>query len=45
MIDTGKSNFLASHYEYIVAGVGLVALAGAALFYFSESSVDRGCAN
>lgn len=40
MIDTGKSNFLASHYEYIVAGVGLVALAGAALFYFSESSVD-----
>ena len=31
---SGKSNFFAAHYEWLTAGIGLLALAGAAAFCF-----------
>ena len=39
-----KANFFASHYEWIVAGVGALALAGAAAFFVMSLGEDADAA-
>ena len=36
----GKDNFFAAHYDWLVAGVGVLALAAAAVFYVMTLGVD-----
>jgi len=40
MLNDGKNNFLAAHYDWLVAGLGLLALAGAAVFFVMAGSAD-----
>ena len=37
---TGKENFIVAHYDWIVAAVGLLALAGAAVFFATKLGLD-----
>lgn len=48
MLNDGKNNFLAAHYDWLVAGCGLLALVAAAVFYVmagSESPDDAAAAS
>ena len=38
--NSGKGNFLAAHYDWVVAGVGALALVGAAVFYVMALGED-----
>lgn len=44
MISRGNENFIARHYEWIVAGVGVLALLGAAAYYALSFGADADAA-